>query len=134
LAVGIELVEAVRQVAKRNQRRTHVNDLILMRLTHIEDEDIFSGIEAALQFNRRNLRNSVLHGCWFLLWENTTELLVVDQLLDCRMRAANRAVRVFAQLQLAELHGQGIGQKQAANQRLALSKDQLDDLCRLDDA
>ena len=65
---------------------------------------------------------------------DAAELVVVDQLGDGRMRAADRAVGILAQLQRAEVHAQRVDQQQAADQRLADAEDQLDDLGRLDDA
>ena len=51
---------------------------------------------------------------------NAAELLVVDQRGHGRMGAAYRAIRVLAQLQLAETHAQRIHQQQAPDQRIAL--------------
>src|SRR5579883_200044 len=135
LAARIKLAETVRQVTERDQRRANVDDLVFVRLAHVEDEDVLAGIETALQLNRGDLRNSILHSglLYFLFRENATELLVVDQLFHRRMLAANRAVGILAQLQLAELHAQRINQQQAANQGVAFAEDQLDDLCCLND-
>src|SRR3954452_7201843 len=62
------------------------------------------------------------------------ERLVVDELADGRVVAAERALRIAADLDLAELHRQGIVQKQAIHQRLAQPQNQLDRLGRLDHA
>ena len=65
---------------------------------------------------------------------DAAELLVVDQLGHGRMRAADRAVGVLAQLQLAEAHPQRVVDQEPADQRLAGAEDQLDRLGRLDRA
>ncbi len=65
---------------------------------------------------------------------NAAELLVVDQFLDCGIFAADRALRVLAQLQFAEAHTERVDQKQAAYERAALAEDQLDDFGGLNDA
>src|SRR6202035_5324479 len=64
---------------------------------------------------------------------NAAELLVIDQRGDGGVSTANRAVRILAQLQLAETHAQRIHQQQAPDQRIALAQDQLNDLSGLDD-
>src|SRR6266545_4936463 len=61
------------------------------------------------------------------------ERLVVDQLLDGRVVAAERALRIAADLDLAELHRQRIVEEQAVHQWLAQPQDQLHRLGRLDD-
>ena len=66
-----------------------------------------------------------------LLAANSAKLVVVDQLGDGRMRSADRAIGVLAQLEFAELHVQGIDQQQPADQRLALAQNQFDDFSRL---
>src|SRR5579884_2042975 len=50
------------------------------------------------------------------------------------MCSADRAIGVLAQLQLAELHAQGVYEQQAAYQRFAFTENELDDLGRLNDA
>ena len=48
--------------------------------------------------------------------------------------AADGALGILAQLELAEAHGERVDQKQAPNERLALAEDELDDLSGLNDA
>src|SRR5215467_6897214 len=127
--IAIEFVEAVGQIAERDQRSADVDDLIFVRFAYVEDEDIFSGIKASLQFKWGNLRDSVLHGrCFlcFLFGEDPAELLIVDQFLHRGVRAADRAVRVLAQFQLAELHVQRINEQKASDKRLTLAENELD--------
>src|SRR5579884_2522465 len=55
LAAGVELVHALGQIAKRDQISVQVADLIFVRLAHIEDKDVLSGIESLLQLFGLNL-------------------------------------------------------------------------------
>src|SRR6267378_283466 len=50
------------------------------------------------------------------------------------MLAAHRAIGIFAQLQLAELHGQGVEKKQASGETVAAAENQLDCLHGLNGA
>ncbi len=47
------------------------------------------------------------------------------------MGSARRAIRILAQLQLAEAHGQRVDEQQAPNERFARAENQLDRLSRL---
>src|SRR6185503_5727995 len=64
----------------------------------------------------------------------TAELLVVDQLVDRRVVAAHRTVRIAPQLQRIDLHGQRVEVQQPANQAIALAENQFHGLKRFDDA
>src|SRR5260221_11844841 len=46
--------------------------------------------------------------------------------MDCGIFAAHRAFRIFAQLELTELHLQSVKQYQPAHERIALADDELD--------
>ena len=74
--------------------------------------------------------------CGRLRWfgRDAAKLVVVDQLGHGRIGAADRAIGILAQLQLAEAHGERVDEEQAADQRLAFAEDQLDDFGGLDDA
>src|ERR1019366_3180238 len=65
-----------RLVAKRNQMHLDADDLILMRLAHIVHEDVFAGIETALELLRLNLSNLCARGCFGLLALNAAELVL----------------------------------------------------------
>jgi hypothetical protein len=73
-------------------------------------------------------------GDGFLRAGDAAELVVVDQPGDRGVIAADRALRVAAQLEFAEAHRECVGQQQATDERLADAENQLDDLCRLHDA
>src|SRR5262249_31599694 len=86
-------------------------------------------IQPPFQLFDLHLGNSRLH--WLFLSADTAEFIVVDQLGDRRMLAARRAVGILAQLQFAEFHAQRVDQQEPPDERVACTKDQLDDLCRL---
>ncbi len=54
-----QFADALGQIAEWDERRADVDDLHLVRLAHIEDEDVFVRVEAALQFLHADLRNAV---------------------------------------------------------------------------
>lgn len=69
-----------------------------------------------------------------LLGDDAAEGLVVDELGDGRVLAADRAVGVLADLDLAVLHLQGVVDHQAADERVADAGEDLDRLGDLDGA
>src|SRR5271155_2911540 len=99
----------------------NVADLIFVRLAHVEDEEILFRIQTALQLFYLNFRKSSSHR--FLLPTNAAKLVVVYQLRDRRMRAADRAVGILAQLEFAKLHAQRVNQQQPSDERLARAED-----------
>ncbi len=96
---------------------------------------VFPGIEAALQLLDCDLGNSVLQGLVpGGLGHDAAEMLVIDEGGDGGMLAANRALGILAQFELAEAHIERIHQQQPAGQGLALAQDQLDHFRGLNDA
>src|SRR5712691_10393965 len=63
----------------------------------------------------------------------SAELLVVEELGDSWMRAAEWTIGIAPDADLAEPHGQRIIQHQASNQRLSLADQELDRFRRLDE-
>src|SRR6516164_5218448 len=55
---------------------------------------------------------------------DSAEFLIVDELGDGRMIAADRAIGITPQFQFAELHSEGVVEDQAPDQRLARAEDQ----------
>src|SRR5580692_11345062 len=55
-------------VTDRNQRRTEIRDLMLMRLADVEDEDIFLRIQLPFQLLHGDLRNAVDHRKFDIAW------------------------------------------------------------------
>ena len=111
-----------------------LGDLKFEGLAHVEDEEIVARVEALLEFFHAHLGNAVLYKRHFRLRDDAAELLVVDELGHGGMRAADRAVGILAQLELAEAHVERVDEEQAADERLAFAEDELDDLSGLDDA
>ena len=61
-----------------------------------------------------------------------TKLFIVQQLSDSRIGPAQRAIRIAADTDLAEPHGERIVHQQAAKQGFSLLHDEFNRLCRLD--
>src|SRR3984957_3102970 len=127
---SVELVHAPRQFTERNQFPVQIADLIFVRFAHVENEKIVALVETRLQFLRCDLWNAQVRSLRFFA-ANSAELVVIDELVDRAMLAAHRAIRILAQLQFAELHSERIEQKQATNETVAFSKNQLDRFHRL---
>src|ERR1700719_1440256 len=77
-----QLGGAALNVTDRNQRRTEIRDLMLMRLADVEDEDVFLGIQLPFQLLHGDLRNAVDHrtmGCFDIAW-----LQPLNEPVSCR--------------------------------------------------
>src|SRR5207245_5363289 len=96
LTAGIEFVDALRQIAQRNQMAANVADLIFVWLAHIQDEDIFACVQFLLELFHLHLWHIGCH--WRFLPAYSAKLVVVYEARDRRVRAADRAVRIFTQL------------------------------------
>src|SRR6185436_9402928 len=91
-----DLTEPLRQVAERDERRPRdAGNLELTRLPHVENPDGIAPIEPCLELlngrvagRRGGCRGGRRRG------RDATELLVVDQRLDRRIVAADRARRI----------------------------------------
>src|SRR6267378_1606897 len=129
---GVELSERVRERAERDQGGAlEPRDLPLLRLAHVQQEDLLPTIEPFLQFPGRDLELARDPGGVHL---QTAEGLVVDELPDAGARATDGALGILPQLERAEGHRQGIEQEEPPDERRALAQDQLDDLGVLDQA
>ena len=111
---------------------TDIANVVFVRLTNVENVNVVTAIEPLLEFFNLNFVCS--HFGWGLLTANSAELLVIDQLSDCRIFAARRAIRIFAQLEFAKLHAQGVYEQQAPDQRIPGTKNQLYSLSGLNHA
>src|SRR5205823_6149645 len=69
-----------------------------------------------------------------ILATDAAELLVVDELLDSWIVAADGALGISADLEFLKTHLQGVVENQSADQRRTLSQDQLDRFGRLEEA
>src|ERR1700678_145338 len=134
LAVGhdlpalIQLTYAILQVAQWNEIPADLRDFVFMRFAHIEEEVVLARVALLLERSYRNLLDTVNQ--WRVSRRRrlyAAKLLVINQLGHGGMRAASRAIRILAQLELAEAHVQRVHQQQAPDERLALAQDQLDD-------
>ena len=130
--VGIQLGESLLDLAERHERRAlDLGDLELVRFAHIDDGDAeIRVVERALHFLHVNLVRVFIR--LLRLIRDAAELVVVDQLLDGRVVAAQRTLWIAAQLDFAELHLERIENQQSADERIALAQRKLDDLRGLD--
>src|SRR6266852_8027733 len=96
-----------------------------MRFAYVDDLNIIATVESLFQFSSRDFFHLVF-GCGWWLWRYSAELFVIDQLFDGRMVAANRAIRIFAQLQLAKAHPPRIEQQQPVNHDVGRAEDDLE--------
>src|SRR6266513_1822995 len=129
----IEFMYAPGQLPERKQMSLEITELVLVRLAHIENEQIISTIEPGFELARSDLRH--LHGragSFFAAY--SAEFVVIDQLGNRRMRSAHRAVRILAQLELAEFHPESVKKQQASHEIFPAAEDQLDRFHRLDGA
>src|SRR6266511_3746147 len=128
-----QLAEPAGQLPERDQLGPgQAVDPPLRRLAHVQQLDPPAVVEDRLQLGRgeggaerRPLR---------LVRDHAAEVLVVDQLGDRRVLAADRAVRVLAHPDVLEGQLQRVVDDQPAHQRLADAGDQLDGLVGLDRA
>ena len=84
-----------------------MRNLVLILIAHIDNLDVEGGIiKGTLHFLHRHLVRICI-GC--SRWrQNATKLLLIDELLNGRILAAYGALRITPELQLAELHVQGV--------------------------
>ena len=62
-AVAVDFGQALRDVVLRDERAADLGDLVLVGLADVEEENIFAGVEALLEFLHAELGDSVLHCC-----------------------------------------------------------------------
>src|SRR5467141_4439667 len=90
-------------------------------------------IEPGFELARSDLRH--LHGrAGSFFAAHAAKFVVIDQLGNRRMRSAHRAVRILAQLELAELHPESVKQQQASHEIFSPAEDQFDRFHGLDGA
>ena len=111
-------------------------DLVLVGLAHVDQHEVAVAVLALLEpvLQRAHRDGGVGGRVRGLLADRAAEGLVVDELGDGRVVAAQRAARVLADAELAVLHLQGVVDHQLADQRLADAGEQLDGLVDLDRA
>ena len=103
-----------------------------MRLADVEHKNVVAAVEPLLQFFHLDFVCS--HFGWRLLTANSAEFFIVNQLGDCRIFAAGRAIGVLAQLELTELHAERVDQQQAPDKRVTGAENQLNGFRSLNDS
>ena len=96
-------MQAARQFAQGNEPPVQVANLVFVWLAHIQDEEVVTPVEARLELPRRDLRYAQVRSRGFFS-AHTAKLIVVNELVNGAVCATHRAIRVFPELQLAELH------------------------------
>src|SRR5579871_1833989 len=127
IGVLIELMQSLRHFAERNQLRGgDVADLVLVRLAHVDQHELVTAVEHGFDF--REIGRAHVHLCLLsgrrVGAGHPAELMVIDQLGDGAVVAADGAVGILPQLQFAEAHAERIIEEQAADQGLADPEDQ----------
>src|SRR6266849_2116649 len=102
--------------------------LIFVRLANINENERVMAIDLRLHFGGIDLALGQAGGRSRRLVGNTAELVVVDQLGNRPVIAANGALGILAQFQFAESHAKSVVQQEAADQWLADSEDELHSL------
>ena len=128
--VGSQFAHALWQVVERNQATSYLRSGKFVRFADIENANTFTCVEAALQLRRFHLRNAIDHRS-ILDYErifcqkvgSSANLFIVQQPRDAGMRTADRAVRIFLQLEFAEAQGQCIHLQNSPDQWLALRQE-----------
>src|SRR6185503_13322945 len=93
----------------------NLRDRELVRLADVDHLERVTLVDPALEVGRADL----LDGLHFFATPDAAESDVVLQLLDRRVLAAKRALRVATQLQLLEAHRKRVVEQQPADERLA---------------
>src|SRR6266508_1830976 len=121
LAVHDDLVRRAEFVDPRRylhdgheDRLVEMGDLPLHRLADVEEDDLLPAVDLRFQVVDGDL---VLLADLFGRRAKPAELLVVDELLDRRVRAADRAGRILPEPKFAELHPERVEDEETANQR-----------------
>ena len=131
LHVRIQLGEVLPERAQRHERHAlDVRDLVFVEFAHVDD------LDAALRLVERLLH--FLHGHLVGIphghrgfRRDAAELFVINQRRDRRLLAADRALRIAPQTQLAELHVERVEQQQTPHERSPLAQRELQNLRRL---
>src|SRR5215212_3347681 len=92
---------------------------ILVRLADIDEDERVVAIDLCFDLDGIDLAFGQAWGGSGRLLRDTAELVIVDQLGDGPVIAADGALGILAQLELAELHTKGIVQQESPDERLA---------------
>ena len=133
----VQLAEAIGQLGQGDDRGAgNPADRDFLGVAHVEDERRLLHFEEGLELCRRDLLDgrSIGRRRRRLGAADAAEFLVIDQRVDRRVRPADRALGVLADLHFAEGHLEGVVEQEPADQRFPGSQDEFDRLGRLNDA
>ena len=110
----VKLVQALFDRAERDQLRAgNMADGVLIRLPNINQRELVAAVLLGFKLCRRDLFARRQRRA-FVAAPDAAELVVVNQMRDGRMLAADRAVRVFADFEFPERHLERVEHQQAA--------------------
>src|SRR2546428_11566029 len=125
-----KLVHSGRNLGHRHQDRlVQASNFPFHRLSNVEEDDRFAPVDLLLQLRDRDLE---LLPDLLCRASQAAKLLVINEFLDRRIRSADRALGVLAQLELPELHPERVEDEETTDQRVAPSEEKFDRLDRLD--
>ena len=110
---------------------SRLRDLQLVRLAHVHQADGIPLLQALRQLRGADIPIHSRRAFLVVVTRHAAESLVVDQLGHLRLRSADLALGVLAQLDELEGHIQGVVEQQAPDQRRPRAQDQLERLGRL---
>src|SRR6266478_2836680 len=128
----IQFAQTARQFSQRDEARSgDAADLILIWLANVHQHKAIFALNFRFKIERRNPRNGQFLFRLSVSLGQAAKLLVVDQFMNCRVLATDRAIRVLAHLEFAKSHFQSIETDQSPDERLTRPKDELHCLDRL---
>src|SRR5215216_1336413 len=117
-------MQSLRQSCARYQfSPRYAADGILFRFAHINENKLVASIHLGLQISRSDFE--IRADADLRLKCDSAEFLVINQLSYGWILAADWALWILSQLQLAKLHFQSIKQQQSPDERLSLAEYQL---------
>src|SRR5215469_13290316 len=109
LVCGVQFTQPRRQLADRNEFGAgDPADFVLVGFANIDEYEWLFPVQLRLEFRCRDGWDIHLFLRFSVGLRNSTELIVVDEIVDCRISSANRAIGVFADLELSEPHFQRV--------------------------
>lgn len=134
LLVGIEFGEAVREFAEWNLGDAiDVADFVFVGVADVDDLDVKLGVvEGAFHVLDGDFIG--VRGGDFGFGRDAAEHFVIDEFLDGRMVAADGALGIATELELAELHVEGVEEHEASGEGGAFADGELQNFGGLDAA
>src|SRR5262249_24406092 len=111
----IELVQMLGHGRQRDQVCAgNARNPVLVRLPNIDEYEVVAAVQLFFYFPDFDFAFVHLR----LLGGNSAELLIIDELGDGTVFAADGALRIFAQFELSEPHAEGVIEEKTSHERL----------------